>query len=1154
MHIITRHRSLGLLSSLLILFLLTAVGGGVVCVAQPVKATPGHVSMQGSRPQFRCLREGFSSPAVKTMLQDEEGFIWVGTANGISRYDGRKVWNFDIDGLSVNKIVGWQIMAMADDTVSHCVWASLEPVQRLVRVDKRTFEVTTLDYSIPNDDGLLTSEYAKIAISMMSLDDSTLLCRNTRGFYAINKRTGRAHLIKSYSGGMNSAGTPFFRFGGSIYNIGGGMIFRISPQSAGLCSVEQVNFNGLHNIKDAVVKDDSTLVVISMERIRKFGVHIYHLRSNKVETLAYCEASPHGVAVADDGVWVPTNHGLVFISFNDGKLTVYNTVNTNIQDNDLSCIRKVRGQHVFFIGSVDGLVYLSYFDGKFMHTDMRRFSTSENPQVWSVTKDSRNICWVGCIDGLYIQRPNSAYFDSIPIWDAQSNPSRGYMVLSINETHERDAMIVSTNKDVFRVSTDGKSVRLLFHDDDMIRCSQTLNNHLVVVTCRTRISIISAIDGREVRTLLPPKGRMFNFSHTDDDKMLWVSVSKSVVNGIDLSTFDVKYVLDLEKDSVSGGVRDFRHNTRNGVNELWIATADGLLYKNPGYSGGRLIKDGDCLKSAIRSIELDEKGALWVSTDLGIVCVSGGKVVEYRADDFQLIDRFVNRSSNRGSNGEILMGGKCGVTEFNPLKFSLNNFFPPPKVTSYTYLNSLSDGFDLMAGHELIYGSGDIVIPPSIRGVCLNVRSLNYDKLDESDVEWRFDADKVWKKCPADGSLMLSDLNEGSYNILFRSTDEDGNPQDGITTLCVVNKVYVYQKRIFTAIVIIALIAIVFALFVWRSSLHLSIKRKLERDMSTMGDMLVMANKQLRENQQVIKQKNDELAQINEELENKVVERTCELEAAKIKAEESSELKSAFLASLGHEVRTPMNAIVGFAKLINNQDCPAEEQREFARLILASSNSLLSIMGALLDTSRIERGKIEATLCDTLIYKWIVETFNILSVEKRSRDVDYLIDIADELKEAVLVTDKDRLRQIIINITYNAFKFTEHGHVKMTVWRGDEDEVKRLGCKIAPPPSPEGVLVVAIEDTGIGIPQGKTEVIFEPFRRLNTSKSKYGGMGLGLNIVKGFVNILGGDVWAKSTFGVGSVFYFYIPFGLEKQTVVGSFQSTPRHDDEINNH
>lgn len=1151
MHLTICHRHLGILS-LLVSFLLTAMCGGQECAAQLPKAVRGHVTMQGTRPQFRCLRDGFSSTTVNSVLQDAEGFIWVATANGLSRYDGHKVWNFDIDSLRGNVAAGCKIMAMADDTLSQCIWASLETSQRLVRIDKRNFEATVLDYSIPADESMQTSEYVKVVISMMSLDDSTLLCRNTKGFYAINKNTGHVSLIKRYYGGMNSARTPFFRLAGSIYNVGGGVIFRIEPQSAGRCSIEQVDIMGRRNIKDAVALDDTTLVFITMERIRKFGIHLYHLPSKEVETLGYSEASPHGVAVADDGVWVPTNHGLFFLSFKDRKQTVYNTVNTNIQDNDLSCILKVRDQHVFFIGSADGLVYLSYFDGKFMHTDMRRFSTSENPQVWSVAKDSRQISWVGCIDGLYVQRPNTAYFDSVPIANAQHGPKGSFMVLSIDETLECDAMIVSTNKDVFRVSTDGKSVHRLFHDNDMIRCSQPLEGHEVVVTCRSKISVISAKDGHEIRSLLPPKGRMFNVSHTDDGKMLWVSVGKSEVQGIELSTLGVKYVINLAEDSVKGGVRDFRHNTRNGLNELWIATSDGLLYKNPGYPGGRLINDGDCLKSQIRSIEIDLNGVLWASTDLGIVSVNGDKVVEFPSKVYQLVDRFINRSSNRGSNGEILMGGKCGVTEFSPLLFSSNCFFPTPKVTSYTYMNSISEGFDSMAGREFIYGSGDIVIPPSIRGLRLDVRSLNYDRLDVTGVEWRFNTDKVWKLCPADGSVMISGLNEGTYDLYFRSIDDDGNPQAGFSTLRLVNHVYFYQKRIFIAIIIIAVIAIVFALFVWRSSLHLQIKRKLEREMSTMGDMLVMANKQLRDNQQLIKQKNEELAQINEELENKVEERTRDLKAAKAKAEESSELKSAFLASLGHEVRTPMNAIVGFAKLINDENCPADEQREFASLILASSNSLLSIMGALLDTSRIERGKIEAVLSDVLIYKWIVETHNILSVEKRSRDVDYVLDIADNLRDAVLVTDKDRLRQVIINLTYNAFKFTERGHVKMTVWRGDDAEVMRLGCEASSQPSSDDVLIFSIEDTGIGIPQGQTEVIFEPFRRLDASKGKYGGMGLGLNIVKGFVNLLGGDVWVKSALGVGSVFFFYIPFGLEKQTVVGSLKSCTPPKNETN--
>ena len=234
-----------------------------------------------------------------------------------------------------------------------------------------------------------------------------------------------------------------------------------------------------------------------------------------------------------------------------------------------------------------------------------------------------------------------------------------------------------------------------------------------------------------------------------------------------------------------------------------------------------------------------------------------------------------------------------------------------------------------------------------------------------------------------------------------------------------------------------------------------------------------------------------------------------------------------------------MNAIIGFAKLLQMEDCTNEERTEFTHLILESSNSLLYIIGGLLDTSRIERGMLEISKVDIDIYNELKDVWHILSVEKKSRNVKFLLDLDEGLKGMTLHSDKDRLRQIIINLTYNAFKFTQDGHIKISaccmsymdmmtqfnmpqIDKNTEDYINTT--------LPTEVLLVSVEDTGCGIPEDKQEAIFEPFRRLTDSRTKHPGLGLGLNIVRNLVHLMGGRVWVKSVVGEGSTFRFYLPF------------------------
>lgn len=1077
------------------------------------------------RPSFGLVRFEFENTTCRSIIQDHEGYVWVGTDNGVVRYDGAHIERFGCIETGMRGY-GHKIVAMVEDSANCCIWASLDGLSSLMRVDKHTFETSILDFATSEDNG--TDSY-RVPMSLANADDSTLVCRMARAFYTIDKNTGKTELLLRYKGVINSSRTPFFRFDGRLCNVGGGKLYGLNAEYGEKAKVEEVCVGDIECIKDAVPKDDNTLVVMSLSLQRTFDIYLYHKLTGTKEFLGVISDSPHGMSSADDGLWIATNHGLAFLRYDDKSISYFTSANSTLQDNDISCIVKAKKQHIFFLGTADGIATLNYFNSKFLLTDMRRYSVSSNPQVWSLAKDSRGVHWVGCIDGLYRLRENSIFYEKIPLGSA--NEETDEMILSINETEGRDGLIVSTPKDAYKVGYDGRIIRHILHDDDMIRGVQPIKGGGIAVICRSKIHILNSVNWQEVGFLKSEKGASFTTAHTDDMETLWVVKSNQELAGYDLKTLKRKYIVVLQKDSI-GAIREVRHNVSNGMNELWIATsAGGLLYKNPGYSGVMPVNNGRILKSTIHAMELDSNGGLWVATDLGIANVKDGKVTEYPKSQYQLCNKFLNRASAKGAAGEILMGGRNDFVEFQPLSFIDNDYFPTPIVTSYQYFNFTGKPRQDDASRKL-YGGGTVVIPADVSSIKINARTMSFDHPEQTNVEWMVDDDTEWKKSEASGDIFLAALNQGSHKLYLRSTDDSGRPQAGVYTVNIEKETYFHKSRQFLIALLIAAVSAIAGLWTWRNNQYKKIKVKLTRDVNVVSDMLMAANNELRKRQAEINKRNQEISAMNNNLQDMVERRTRDLALAKAKAEESSQLKSDFLASLGHEVRTPMNAIVGFAKLLQMEKCTDEERTEFADLILKSATSLLGMLGALLDSSRIERGVLEIAFSEANIYQEVSDTFKMLSVEKKNPNVEFILNLSDNLKGAVIETDKERLRQIIINITYNAFKFTNNGYVKMSAWKAKASGLTRIGLPSFPQSLSftSDVFVMSIEDTGIGIAEDKRDIIFEPFRRLTGNTIKHPGLGLGLNIVKNLAGLMGGEVWLTSEVGKGSTFFFYLPF------------------------
>jgi two-component system, sensor histidine kinase len=259
----------------------------------------------------------------------------------------------------------------------------------------------------------------------------------------------------------------------------------------------------------------------------------------------------------------------------------------------------------------------------------------------------------------------------------------------------------------------------------------------------------------------------------------------------------------------------------------------------------------------------------------------------------------------------------------------------------------------------------------------------------------------------------------------------------------------------------------------------------------------------------------EQLNSVISELENtndRLKDTNVSLFEAKKKAEESDNLKSAFLANVSHEIRTPLNSIVGFSSLLIEPDLSEETKKMYADMIESNTESLLVLIDEIIDLSKIEAQQLTLKIQDFSIDSLMEELFSIFNHGHKNLAVELKIKRISPDKELFVFSDRVRVKQIFINLLSNALKFTESGFIEMGYSLSESNEI-----------------VLYVQDSGIGISKEFHTAIFHRFRKLNENSGKvFRGTGLGLAITQKLVELLGGEIWIESQLGEGACFLFTI--------------------------
>ncbi|MBF0543806.1 MAG: response regulator [Candidatus Riflebacteria bacterium] len=406
---------------------------------------------------------------------------------------------------------------------------------------------------------------------------------------------------------------------------------------------------------------------------------------------------------------------------------------------------------------------------------------------------------------------------------------------------------------------------------------------------------------------------------------------------------------------------------------------------------------------------------------------------------------------------------------------------------------------------------------------------LNKDELTETVIFWKKSSDS--KSPENEQSIVFGSENAGPWREIIRQrraliiNDSSSNIKDGSFPEQF-NMLRHMNIPIFDGEKIVAIAGV-------GNKLELYSQNDVRKFIILMDSMWrVFKNIEFEENlkkshddlEQRVSQRTNELQEANVKLENALLS-AYELT---VKAESANVAKSEFLANMSHEIRTPMNGVIGMIGIL--LDMPLTlEQRRYAEIVRSSGETLLALINDILDFSKIEARKLDLEMLDFDLRSALEDSAELLSIKASEKGLE-LICIVDPEIPSLIRGDPGRLRQIILNLTGNAIKFTPQGEVviRLTLLEEDKKQVK---------------INFSITDTGIGIPQNRINALFKPFTQVDaTTTRKYGGTGLGLAISKQLVELMKGEIGVESRENQGSKFWFTAVFEKQDESQFDTYE------------
>lgn len=1051
------------------------------------------------------MRDGLSQSTVMSMLQDSQGFLWLATESGLDRYDGYSIREYRRErgndrGLASDFI--WQI---AEDSRGDLWLATIGG--GVARWDRRNDHFQHFRHD-PLDPHTLASD--SVRALFIDADERIWAATERHGVDLLDPRTGRVRHFRNVPGDPNSlaADVTF-----ALHRDRAGRLW--VGTDAGLSRYEPTTDNFDNDVAQsgalkgarirAIFEDHAgALWIGTLDR----GLHRLDPQTGQVTDFRHDARNPRSLSndrvraiLEDDAqrLWVATPDGLNLFDRASQSFVRYGRDADSphsLRDDDVMSLYQDRGG-VLWVGTRAGGA--SHWSPKSWVLGHYRSALIRNTAVNAFADDGAGTVWVGTFDGLVEidtrNRQERRYGSEPPVaTDKGSLQLTDARVMAL--LYDRDgALWIGTMRgglqrfDPARGST--RSYRHVAADpatlpaDGIMSLYEDSDGDLWVGTYGGGLARIERGSGHLTRyphdnkadanALSSPRAHAIA---EDLHGNLWIGTAGGGLNLLDRRTGRFHRYQRNARDptSLSDDTIYALHVDRQGA--VWVGTAGGGLDQVIGDSDRpeavRFQSDArlaNMPSQVVYGIESDRDGRLWLSTNNGLVRFdprSGASHLLREPQGLQA-DEFNFNAHYRGRDGTLYFGGNGGFNAFQPDSVTADS--PPPRLalTSVAVLNKPLPLPQLPgAGRPLALAHDDKLVTFEFAALdFISPASNRYAyRLEGFDPDW-IDGGSLHR-------ATYTNLDAGEYVFRVRASNAEGVWSD--KDLMIPVYVAAAPWNTVTARVVYALICVLIAGYLWRL-----LRMRRARDL-----------------------------RYSRELEHMVRVRTHELEERNHQLQVLSRAKSDFVARMNHELRTPMNGVLGMSELLLDARLDSV-QRRFVENIHRSADALLAIVDDVLDFSKLEAGRLQLALVDCDLIELVEQTAEMLAARASAKNIELLCESPAHPLPRVR-TDVVRLRQVLVNLGGNAVKFTDRGEVTMRVTSPGRDG-DRLRVRLE------------VVDTGIGIEPEDQSRIFEEFVQGDASTTRrYGGTGLGLAIARQLVELMGGRLSLMSAPGEGSTF------------------------------